>query len=185
MRCLPYFLLKKTGLGRQLTRVAFAFVCAFVLAACGPSPEALQAQIDALQSQVEKQGAQLEALNAFHASHGGLLKQLSTWESIRFRVDRISFDVVEEAFEPLIVGKADLSVVGDSQPELIFVEWAVTVTYKDQPLEPATYIQRVENGSATLKIIHPLPSHGIGKEDVRLQVKPTGWYLAHVARITD
>lgn len=160
-------------------------VCVLALGGCNSRTEELESRVAELQSLVEQQSEILKKLEQSHDSHRVVLERLSTWEQVKFKVDNIRFDVVEKAFEPLVVGEADLQLVGDAQPELIFVEWAVTVRMKDGALEPATYIQRVENGKATLRIVHPLPSHSIKKSQIRLQIKPTGWYLAHVARLAE
>lgn len=161
-------------------------VCIFALWGCnGSRTEALESQVAELQTRVEQQSAILQTLQQSHDDHHAVLERLSSFEQVSFKVDNIRFDVVEKAFEPLVVGEADLTLAGDAKPELIFVEWAVTVHLKSGPLEPATYIQRVENGSATLRIVHPLPSHSISKKQIRLEIKPTGWYLAHVAKLAE
>jgi hypothetical protein len=158
-------------------------VCILALPACDGSRSELQSELESLRAQVESQGVILGALQSAHEAHRSTLNRLSEWEHVRFRVDNVTFDVVEKAFEPLILGEAKLELTGEAQPELIFVEWVVIVHLQDAALEPATYTQRVENGSATLRIVHPLPSHGIGKDQIRLEVKPTGWYLAHMAKL--
>lgn len=181
MRCLNHFKGKSLSRSRHLIVAALGLV----LAACGRSGGDMEEQLKSLQATVEKQTAQLQVLQAAHESHRHVLDRLSEWEHVKFRIDDVRYEVVEKAFEPLIVGEAQLTLAGEAQPELIFVEWSVNVDYKGNSLTPATYIQRVEDGATTLKIVHPLPSHGIRKEDISIEVKPTGWYMAHVAQLAE
>lgn len=178
MRCLR---LNKTKSVFTCCRHLIVAVCVFALSGCDGS----RSELAELQAQVQSQAAVLSELQAAHEAHRSVLNHLSEWEHVRFRVDDVTFDVVEKAFEPLILGEASLELVGDARPELIFVEWVVIVHLKDVSLAPATYIQRVEKGQANLRIVHPLPSHGIRREQIRLEVKPTGWYLAHVAKLAE
>lgn len=171
----------KLLLSRHLTVAAFVSV----LTGCGQSGEDIESRIGSLESLVEKQSRQLAQLQEVHDSHRSALDWLSQWEDVTFHVDDVRFDIVEKAFEPLIIGDAQLKLGGEAPPALIFVEWTLTVIYKGEALAPAVYTQRVENGASTLKIIHPLPSHGIKKQDISLQVTPTGWYMAHVAELAE
>lgn len=145
----------------------------------------LLVQVARLESQLNQQAALIRNLQSAQSEHQLVLSRLSEWEHVKFAVTDVQFEVVEKAFEPLVMGQAKLNLLGDSKPPLIFMEWALMLSVKGDPLEPVTYIQRVENGVAQLTIAYPLPRHNIKAKDLTVTVKPTGWYQAHVAQLAD
>lgn len=166
-------------LGRSLLVAA-----AVLLSGCNDERiDDLQAQLERMQSQLHQQAQVLETLESANTAHHAVLEQLSEWEHVKFKVAALRYEISEKAFEPLVIGEAQLQLVGEAKPELIFVEWALELSIDGDPMEPVTYIQRVENGEATFKFVHPLPRHNLKKDAINIVVVPTGWYLAHVAKV--
>ena len=143
----------------------------------------LQAQLEEFSSRLQKQAAQISELQTQQTVHQTQLTQIAADSHLQFRVGEIEFDIVEKAFEPILMGQATLEVVGSKKPELIFVEWSLTLTDDKTPIEPISYIQRVHNGIAHLRFAQPLPRHGIKKDKLTLQVEPTGWYQGYVPNL--
>lgn len=143
--------------------------------------DGLEQQVQALQQQLAQQEQAISDLQRAHSETTGLLEHLALGENLKFRVQDTRFDVVVKAFEPLVTGTATLNILGDNIPDLIFVEWSLQVVLDDKALEPISYIQRVEKGKTILRFAQGLPRHNLKPEDIELKLKPTGWYLAHIA----
>lgn len=147
---------------------------------CNNSNDEMQTQLDRLQQAID---SQINALNELGDSHQELQLKVNEYSGIRFDVSDIKYELVEKAFEPLLLGDAKLSIVGDKKPELIFVEWSLTLTLKGETLMAASFIQRVENGEAELHFTQSLPRHNIKKNELSIKVEPTAWYMGHVAHV--
>lgn len=154
-----------------------------VLGGCNQDQiDSLQAQLDRLQQVADKQS---QALTEAQTSLQALQDQQTALDEVEFRVADIQYDLMEKAFEPLLVGSAKLDVSGSRVPDLIFVEWSLFISPKGEGevIGPISFIQRVEKGKAKLHFTQPLPSHNIKKHPSLIKIVPTGWYLGHVAKI--
>lgn len=141
-----------------------------------------QSQLDRLQVLVDQQG---RALSETQASLKALQDQQAALEKIEFEISNINYEMMEKAFEPLLIGQAVLNITGSQVPDLIFVEWSLFINPKGEAekIGPISFIQRVEKGKAALHFTQPLPRHNIKKHESLIEIVPTGWYLGHVAKI--
>ncbi|PIE40948.1 MAG: hypothetical protein CSA49_05835 [Gammaproteobacteria bacterium] len=160
-----------------LLGVAVAFL---LLGGCNQVDDDLLARLDNLQTVVK---AQSKAINDLEKSQRKLQTQLSEYQDIRFVVDGVQYELIEKAFEPLLMGEAKLSIAGDQKPDLIFVEWTLNFAEAGKELGSMSYIQRVENGEAVLSFSQPLPRHNIETSQLSLKIEPTAWYLGHMAHL--
>lgn len=153
----------------------------FVVSGCSnEKEEQMQTQLDRLQKVID---SQIGAMNELGESHQRLQAQVNEYADIRFEVSDVQYELVEKAFEPLLMGAATLSIAGDQKPELIFVEWVLELMLENNKPMMVTYIQRVENGVATLNFTQSLPRHNIKENSLAIKVKPTAWYMGHVAHL--
>ncbi|MCG8312708.1 MAG: hypothetical protein MI976_05780 [Pseudomonadales bacterium] len=169
---------------RAVSVIAVSTLVMSLFSGCRDSRvDALQTQLEALEVIVQDQAVGLATLQSQQANHQAQFNQIAADANLHFKVDNIEFEIVEKAFEPIVMGQAELEVVGSKKPELIFVEWSLILAEDKSAIEPVSYIQRVHNGVAQLRFAQPLPRHGIKKEKLTLQVKPTGWYQGHVPNL--
>ena len=170
------FLTKVVSIG---FKALLSFSLFAMLQGCyGERVESLEKQLSELQSQLQRQSAVLESVAVAQ-------RQFADQQSpdIKFVVSDLQFEVVEKAFEPLLIGDAKLTLEGKQAPALIFVEWSLNLTMDNQALEPLSFIQRVENGETKLAFTQALPRHNVKKKSLSVKVVPTGWYLGHVANV--
>jgi hypothetical protein len=154
---------------RLILAAVLLVASAVLLSACDGQSKAQLAdqrqQIDRLVKQVN----QLE----FRVKTGRLAPDL------KFRLEPQSHSIRERMYDPQAEGQAQLTVLGEPIPELIYVEVLIRLQVENgEPLEQSA-IHRIEKGLGNIHWLQALPRHGLTPEQIQVSIEPVAWYFGH------
>ncbi len=134
-----------------------------------------------IEEQVRRQAELLAQQQQQIAAIENELRQL-TEPKLVFTVRDLEYSINEEAFEPILVGRADISASGTSVPDIVYVEVLVSVEVFGENLRlNSSSIHRLADGKLHFEFNQALPRHNLQTRQLLVAVKPVGWFRGHQA----
>lgn len=145
-------------------REAGVALLGLVLAGCGAE------RLEEVSGAVEQQRLVVAALEA-------RLQALESVPELSFILSEYHVQLEEQMFQPLLKSSARLQATGDSVPHTFYVDMLLQV---EVPSEGFVAVNRqvfpVFEGKSRVELTQVLPIHGLGKEDIKVTLRPMNWY---------